>query len=348
MKGLVTRTIGIVIYLMMGVSSASSQTSWKKATEMLMVDNPPFKQCHASTLVELTQGRLMAAWFGGSHEGSQDVVIWASIFSEGSWSKPVVTADGIIDDTLRYPVWNPVLFNDQSNTLHLFYKVGPNPRAWWGMVISSSDEGKTWSMPKRLPEGILGPIKNKPLQLDNGVILSPSSTETEQRWKAHIERSTDNGRTWAIVPVDKGGAFDVIQPSILKYADGRLQILCRSKQGHVMHAWSSDAGVTWSKLSPTSLPNPNSGTDAVTLKNGLQLLVYNPDVPGKDWWNGRSRLNVAISKDGVQWTDVAVLENQEKGEFSYPAVIQTRDGSVHITYTYDRRNIKYVVFEPPR
>ena len=310
---------------------------------MLIVDMPPFTECHASTLVELKPGNLLAAWFGGSHEGAKDVVIWTSVFSDGVWTSPTPVADGIVNDTLRYPTWNPVLFREKKGMLYLFYKVGPNPREWWGMMKSSSDNGRTWSGATRLPDGILGPIKNKPYQLSDGTILSPSSTETDTRWRAHIERSTDGGNSWTVIPIDTASAFDVIQPSIIEFSDGRLQVLCRSQQGYVMQASSTDKGRSWSKLSRTSLINPNAGTDAVTLQSGLQLIVYNPASPGKDWWNGRGKLHVAVSSDGTSWRDVLVLENGTNEEFSYPAVIQSADGRVHITYTYKRRNIKYVV-----
>lgn len=310
---------------------------------MLIMDVPPFTECHASTLVELKSGNLLAAWFGGSHEGARDVAIWTSAFRDGEWTRPVQVADGIVNDSLRYPTWNPVLFREKDGMLYLFYKVGPNPREWWGMVKSSSDNGKTWSGATRLPGGILGPVKNKPYQLNDGTILSPSSTETATRWRAHIERSTDGGKNWNVIPIDSASDFDVIQPSIIHFSDGRLQVLCRSQQGYVMHSSSNDDGKSWSKLSRTSLLNPNAGTDAVTLESGLQLIVYNPASPGKEWWNGRGKLHVAVSSDGKDWRDVFVLENGTNEEFSYPAVIQTADGRVHITYTYKRRNIKYVV-----
>jgi alpha-L-fucosidase len=326
--------------------SVMAQKTFTKAKEMFVVDNPPFRECHASTIVEAEPGNLLAAWFGGSHEGASDVVIWASSFHNGVWTAPVQVADGIVHDTLRYPTWNPVLFRESKGTLYLFYKVGPNPREWWGMVKSSSDNGRTWSAAKRLADGILGPVKNKPYQLSDGTILSPSSTETESRWRAHVERSTDGGTTWTVIPVDTASAFDVIQPSIIRFPDGRLQVLCRSKQGYVMQSSSKDDGRTWSPLSRTSLVNPNAGTDAVTLLGGLQLIVYNPATPGKEWWNGRGKLHVAVSSDGTSWRDVGVLENGTSEEFSYPAVIQTADGRVHITYTYKRKNIRYVVLEP--
>jgi len=322
-----------------------SQEAWVKLKEELVFQDPPFKSCHASTIVEVTPGHRLIAYFAGTGEGKKDVGIWLSAEKKGKWEKPVLMADGVISDTLRYPTWNPVLFKAKEGKLFLFYKVGPSPRGWWGMVRTSMNNGKTWSPPQKLPDGILGPIKNKPVQLADGTILAPSSTETNSSWKVHIERSTDLGATWQLIPVDPTTEFHEIQPSILSYGNNRLQIICRSRHDSLVEAYSEDNGLTWGKISKTTLPNPNSGTDAVTLKQGLQLLVYNPTTRGKQWSNGRGKLNVAVSKDGKIWSDVMVLENGENEEYSYPAVIQTSDGKVHITYTYDRKNVKHVVID---
>ncbi|MBO0358580.1 exo-alpha-sialidase [Hymenobacter sp. BT186] len=339
------RLLSSIVVLLAFQASVTAQTTWVKAKEELLFTAPPFQQCHASTLVEVSDGSLLVACFGGSGEGAKNVAIWlTTITNAGQVAPPKSVADGMMNDTLRYPTWNPVLFKAREGTLFLFYKVGPNPREWWGMVKTSADEGKTWSGARRLPDGILGPIKNKPVQLANGTILAPSSTEEATgRWQVHLEKSTDLGQTWQVLPVDPASSFDVIQPSILTYPGNRLQLLCRSKQGSVVQAWSMDGGNTWGKLSKTTLLNPNSGTDALTLKDGSQLLVYNPDVPGKEWFNGRSKLRVAQSTDGQQWHDIVVLEDGSKEEYSYPAIIQARDGRVHITYTYDRKNVKHVV-----
>ncbi|RFZ85404.1 sialidase [Mucilaginibacter terrenus] len=334
-----------LIFILASFTTSLAQPQWKVLNQELLFTDPPFKNCHASTIMQTKTGRLLVACFGGSQESKPDVTIWLRDLN-ATKQQPVMVADGVINDTLRYPCWNPVLFQSRSGKLFLFYKVGPNPREWWGMLKTSADDGRTWSAARRLPDGILGPIKNKPVQLSNGVILAPSSTEENSgRWKAHIESSADDGNTWTSAPVDTTGAFDVIQPSILSYKGGRLQLLCRSKQGAVVQAWSADGGRNWGKLSKTSLLNPNSGTDAVTLRSGTQLIVYNPDVPGKDWYNGRGKLRVAVSKDGQTWRDIAMLENGSKEEYSYPAVIQTRDGLIHITYTYNRVNIKHVVLQ---
>jgi len=333
----------VLILLFITSLNCTAQISLKRVSDELIFNKAPFPQCHASTIVEVAPGKLMAAAFGGTREGNKDVCIWLSVMENGIWTEPVKMADGIINDTLRYPCWNPVLFKSRKGKLFLFYKVGPSPGSWWGMVRTSTNGGKKWTSPEKLPDEILGPIKNKSVQLANGTILSPSSTETkEDNRKAHIEKSTDLGKTWQLIPVDPKTEFSVIQPCILIHPGSKLQILCRSRNNVILQAYSEDNGNTWSEFSRTSLPNPNSGIDAVTLNNGWHLLVYNPTTQGR---NGRAKLNVAISEDGINWLDAVILENEEKGEFSYPAVIQSKDGNVHITYTYNRINVKHVVLE---
>ncbi len=329
--------------------SVFSQTKNPKATlvsQGFILNNPPFAACHASTIVSLPDKSLLAAWFGGAYESSPDVCIWIARKEKNQWRKPEKVADGIINDTLRYPCWNPVLFRSNAGKLFLFYKVGKSPREWWGMVKYSSDNGQTWSAAEKLPDGMLGPIKNKPEQLPNGDILYPSSSESldEKVWSIHLEKTDSEGKNWQKISIDCD-TFGVIQPSILVHADKRLQLICRSRQNKIVQTWSGDNGVSWAPLSTLDLPNPNSGTDAVTLRNGTHVLVYNPLVKGETWSNGRYKLNVAVSKDGIHWADVYKLENETKGEFSYPAVIQSADGLVHITYTHQRKNIKHVVLK---
>lgn len=326
-----------------------------KSQLIYSLSEKPTAECHASTIAEISGG-LIAAWFGGAYERNPDVGIWVSFNTKGTWSKPVMVADGFQHDSLRYPTWNPVLFKPAGGPLMLFYKVGPNPREWWGMLMTSEDEGRSWSMPKRLGESrgighLLGPVKNKPIQLKDGSILCPSSTEVEindnDKWKVHFEVTRDLGKTWQVIgPID-GGEFNGIQPSVLTYKDGSMQILCRTQEHVIGQSWSSDGGKTWSSIKATSLPNPNAGTDAVTLKDGRQLLVYNHAIDDGPYPKGRGIINVAISTDGTSWKPVLTLE-QEEGEFSYPAVIQSSDGMVHITYTYQRRSIKYAIIDPSK
>ncbi len=305
----------------------------------------PFASAHASTIADQPSG-VVAAWFGGSEEGADDVSIWLSRLVNGEWTAPVVVADGRQPDGRRFPCWNPVLAPWPDQTLRLFYKVGPSPARWWGMMSVSRDGGKSWSPGTRLPEGILGPVKNKPVRLSNGIILSGSSTESpdgDSRWRIHFELTADTGRTWTVIaPLPSSGPeIDAIQPTILVHPGGRLQALGRTRSGFIFESWSIDGGMHWSPLALTRLPNPNAGIDAVSLRDGRHLLVYNNTT------RGRTPLSVAVSTDGRSWSDALTLESGP-GEFSYPAVIQAGDGLVHITYTWNRQRIRHVVLDAAR
>ncbi|MCG8650450.1 MAG: exo-alpha-sialidase, partial [Pirellulales bacterium] len=328
-----------------------SESACFVGAEMIFpLDRKPTPQCHASTIAQ-SSGGLVAAWFAGTHEKHPDVGIRVALHDGSQWSDSVEVANGVQADGLRFPCWNPVLFQPADGPLLLFYKVGPSPSRWWGMMMKSDDGGRTWSEPWKLGEdeklgaanpNLIGPVKNKPIALADGSILCPSSTEHDG-WRVHFEVTSDFGKTWKVIgPIDPDGQMDVIQPSVLTYPDGRLQILCRSRHQTVMQSWSSGRGKDWTPLKPTSLPNPNSGTDAVTLADQRQLLVYNHTTRAGGFPAGRQMLNVAISSDGQHWRPLFALEKKAKSEFSYPAVIQTDDGMVHITYTYLRQAVKHV------
>jgi predicted neuraminidase len=310
-------------------------------------EKAPFPSCHASTIVETKEG-LVAAWFGGTDEGRPDVGIWLSRHDGKAWSDPVEVANGLQEDGKRHPTWNPVLFQPAGGPLYLYYKDGPSPSRWWGMRMTSTDGGRSWSRRERLPEGILGPIRNQPVQLADGTVLSPSSTETPgEGWRAHLEVSRDGGKSWAKVgPLNDDRKVELIQPAILTWPGGKLQLLMRNRnrgeiRGVVVESWSADGGKSWSEPRGTDLPNPNSGIDAVMLRDGRGLLVYN-HTP-----RGRTPLNVALSADGKSWKSVLTLES-DPGEYSYPFVIQTSDGKVHVTYTWKRQKVRHVVLDPSK
>jgi predicted neuraminidase len=342
-----------LIVLMLSVPMLAQTSHPAVRSSEFIYESAPYPQCHASTIVETKPGELAAAWFGGTRERNPDVCIWVARHENGKWQEAVQAADGVQPDGSRLPTWNPVLFQPPSGgPLTLFYKVGPSPSKWWGMVKSSTDGGRTWGEARRLPDGILGPVKNKPVVLPDGAWLSSSSTEGSGGWQVHFERSSDAGKTWEIIgPVEKGPSLEAIQPSILLHRGGaELQALCRSKQGVVAQTWSKDGGKTWSPLTAAPLPNPNSGTDAVTLADGRQLIVYNhsghrPHEPKGNRWP----LDVAVSDDGLEWRRVVTLETEpNKAGYAYPAVIQSSDGLVQITYTWDRTRIKHVVLDPKK
>jgi predicted neuraminidase len=300
----------------------------------------PFARCHASTIVETGSG-LVAAWFGGTAEGNPDVGIWLSRREGSAWSAPVEVASGrrATDGSGSQPCWNPVLFDPAGGPLLLFYKMGPDPSRWHGMMMSSTDDGRTWTEPWRLPDGILGPAKNHPLEFPDGTILCGSSTE-EDGWRVHFEMTKDKGLTWVkTAPVNEGRRVGLIQPALLRTGAAEVVALMRSTAGRTYSARSGDRGVTWSIPEPLDLLNPNSGIDAVTLRDGRHVLAFNP-VP-----EGRTPLAISLSSDGRKWTKVLTLEDEKGAEFSYPAVIQSRDGLVHVTYTWKRLRIRHVVID---
>ena len=303
-----------------------------------LFSSAPFATCHASTILETEDGQLLCAFFGGEQEGSNDVAIWLSFYSKGKWSAPSVVAK----DQGNYPCWNPVLTSLKGETL-LFYKMGPHPQCWSGVMKRSLDKGVSWGGEEALPAGIYGPIKNKPYLTKEGNLLCGSSVESYHRWGCFVETTSDGGKTWAkSSPINlEKDLYGMIQPCIMKTSEDHLLLLARTRRaGYIAKATSLDGGKSWSQATLTNLPNPNSGIDAVNLQDGRLLLVYNAS--SKE----RTPLNVAISTDqGASWNDVLTLE-KKGGEFSYPAVIQAKNGEVVITYTWNRKRVKHVFLDP--
>lgn len=354
-----------------------------------LYESASFPECHGATITELANGDLVAAFFGGTKERNPDCVIWVCRKPKGAtkWTAPEIAADGVFDlsdptvklaglsginaettpatagpvgpnfkgdiaNARRKACWNPVLFQiPGEKELMLFFKIGSSVGDWTGWVTRSTDGGKTWSQREPLPEGILGPIKNKPEYI-NGRIISPSSREGKG-WRAWIEISDDKGRTWhttGALPTDSAVRTDrtepepiyAIQPSILRHADGRLQILCRTRNSKIATSWSSDNGDTWTPLTLIDMPNNNSGTDAVTMADGRHVLIYNDfaTIPGTPK-GVRNPLCVAVSDDGIHWNNVVTLEDSPVSQYSYPSIIQGKDGKLHAVYTWRRQRVKY-------
>ena len=319
--------------------------------QFLFID-APFRSSHASTIEE-TKDYLICAYFAGDDEGEKNVGIWISRKRKGTekWEPPVEVANGIQHnwggqkEPHRFPCWNPVLYQTDKKALLLFYKVGPNPDHWWGMLKRSNNQGKKWSKPTRLPDGIAGPVRAKPVMLADGTLLCGSSTE-DNGWRVHMEMTKDLGKTWTRTKaLNDRKDFAAIQPTILMHNDGKIQILCRS-DGNLRQSWSSDNGNTWTPLEKSILPNPSAGIDAVKLPDGRHLLVYNHA-------DNRSQLNVAVTKDGKKWQAVLKLEDDKtvegkKAYGAYPGAILGSDGLVHIVYTWKRDRINYVSIDPKK
>ncbi|MEO8535540.1 MAG: sialidase family protein [Flavobacterium sp.] len=340
----------MILFLVLCISCTSVPKKNPQAvnrTQSYIADEPITTNSHAATLVEIKPNQIMAAWFGGKYEGAKDVGIYYSVYKDKKWLAPLNLIQPAIIKGDTLPCWNPVLFKSKSETLYLFYKVGKNPREWFGAMIISKDNGDTWSTPKYLPEGILGPIKNKPVEAIPGVILCGSSTESTEnnQWRVHVETYTEATDSWVKIPVADPKQFDVIQPTFLIHSDNVVQMLSRSKHNKIITSWSKNDGKNWGQTDSINVVNSNSGIDALTLSKKNFLLVNNPLPQGKDWFNGRNVLDVEYSADGMVWKKLFDLENQKEGEFSYPAIIQTSDKKIHVLYTYNRKYIKHVAFD---
>ncbi len=265
--------------------------------------------------------------------------------------------EAAIGDGYREACWNPVLFETPSGELQLYFKIGFNIQSWQGWRVISKDGGKTWSKRERLrfgglagmklpPQGIYGPIKNKPI-LNDGRLIAPTSDEHDG-WKIYFELSDDMGQTWrrtAFVGADAG--VKAIQPSIIRLQDGRLEALCRTRSRHIGVTFSSDNGKTWSKLQLIDTPNNNSGIDAVTLNDGTFAMICNdwPIEPTKEK-GARTPLSILRSSDGIHWSHWVTLEDSPILQYSYPSIIQSRDGHIHVVYTWRRQRIKHVELIP--
>ena len=317
-----------------------------------LYETAPFQQCHASTIVETRKGDLVVAYFGGTKERNPDCCIWVSIKKKGSdaWQSPLMAADGIVSGEKK-ACWNPVLFEMPDGELWLFYKVGVSVADWTGWLAKSRDGGRTWSKGEPLPDGFLGPIKNKPILLGDRLVCG-SSTEGNG-WRFHVEIYDLKTREWHYVgPIESTVAtktddnsmhpIDCIQPSFLQLSDGRLQVLMRTHNARLATSYSSDGGETWTPVTLSEVENNQSGTDAVTLRDGSHALIYNNFETLPLTKKGpRNPLSVALSPDGQHWHHYVTLESSPTGEFSYPAIIQGRDGTLHCVYTWRRERIAY-------
>ena len=338
----------------------------RSVNEAVFEPSDKFNECHASTLVQMPNGDVICAWFGGTKEGADDVNIYLSIRHEECWSEPRIVAS--VPDV---PMWNPVLFmpdnsrlfadvhhvteSDSPPRLILFYRVGKKITEWQSYSIESLDGGHRWSEPQALSEGCLGPIKNKPIVLSDGSWLAGSSVETETEWYCQIERSEDQGKTWSIAQTLKLKEHPkgIIQPTVWESQPGHVHALMRSRGvGRICRSDSMDGGHTWSDVYITDLPNNNSGIDITKLVSSPGdpgydgdfaplALVHNPTTDEK--WENRTPLVISVSYDnGMTWEDSLTLEDIP-GEYSYPAIIPTADG-VALTYTSDRQHIQFARF----
>lgn len=331
-----------ILFCVSAVCWAQENIATLVIRDFVFDDDPPFKECHASTLLRLDDGNFLIAWFGGTKEKNPDVGIWLSKGKPGKWSIPRQVAK-IRDDAH----WNPVLFSDGQATVYLYFKVGKEIPIWETWVMTSQNGGDTWSEAVELVKGDTGgrgPVRNKPIILSDGSWIAGASHE-DGPWNVFVDRSEDNGKTWIPTPyiiLDRSrfNGRGVIQPTLWESAPGHVHMLVRSTDGKIYRSDSKDYGKTWRAFYATDMPNNNSGIDLVKLAGGTLVLAYNP-VSGN--WSSRALLNIAISYDnGISWPKNIVLENDanERVEYSYPAIITYSD-SIALTYTWKRQRIVF-------
>ena len=318
------------------------------SSEMVFKGTKRYPQSHGSTIVEVSDGSLLAAWYAGSREKGDDVVILTSRWDigDGSWSSPKIAAD-----TPGKPEGNPVLFQPSPETTMLFYQTihgGGEGRTtlttgWTTCDIKvkkSLDGGETWGpdIPVREEWGYV--IRTKPILAD-GRILLPA--HDERKWASLVLIGNLDGSAWTesgLTDTGEGFQRGNIEPALVELEDGRIMMYMRS--GTRTCIWSSvsrDRGSTWSHPERTPLPNPDSALDLLRLEGGRTLLAYNNSS------QGRSPLTLAFSEDECRsWTPARDLETGPGG-FSYPAMVQDRDGRIHVTYTYKRQGIKHAAFD---
>jgi alpha-L-rhamnosidase len=313
------------------------------------IGSADFPSCHASSIVELLDGTLLCVYFGGSKESADDVEVRLSRKEPGQpWELPIALTNAPNDGL---SVENPNIFEDREGKIFVFWSSTHGSPGRLCMMRTSTDDGKTWSVARELGNDLIGSEKNKAVQLENGTILLPTADRNGQfpGGKLMVVRSTDGGDTWEALPaIDDGEAManDPIQPTIMFHTDGRLQIMSRHSGGQIPISWSSDNGENWTPLIRTVLPANSSGVDGVTLRDGRQFFVYNHVPTPEDGKGERNFLNIAVSHDGENWSAGLVLGICDGGQFSYPAIIQGRDGLVHVTHTWHRDTIAHIVVNP--
>ena len=315
-----------------------------------LLENPQ-PSAHAPTLAELPDGRLAAAWFAGSREGARDVAIVMATFDGRAWSpaRTIVTREQVQRDTARVvrKLGNPVLATDAQGRLHLWF-VSVGYGGWAGSSINhalSGDAGKSWSPAAKL---VASPfwnlstlVRTPPLPLADGGWGLPAYHEFAAKRSEWLRLDASGRlRDKARLPASQR----TLQPAVAALDATRALALMRDAgpANRVRLAAGADAGATWQDARPTALPNPNASVALLRIKDGRLLLAYNPQAAN------RNKLALSISTDeGRSWSAPRLVEDAAGGEeFSYPALLQGRDGTIHLAYTWQRRTIKHLAFAP--
>jgi predicted neuraminidase len=312
------------------------------ASQLIFRKIPDVAANHAPTVVEAANGDILALWYGGSYESSDDQALYLSRKSQerSRWMAP------------QRLVWNPgqppgnaVIFRFPDRRMGIVWgrMEGSRPvrrGAGWSecrlMMRTSDDDGRTWSEDEEIPGSFGWLPRNVPVTLANGEFVLPMSGRLEGEGSgSFLLVLQEDGRSWKRRGFIPSGS----QPTVIQRDNGELLALMRSRP-HILQSISTDNGETWSTPEMTVLKNPGSGIAMTKLNSGRLLLAFN-DTDRQD----RTPFNVIQSfDDGRTWKDTRILE-ADWGEFSYPSIIQASDGMTHLVYTYRRYSIKHTTFD---
>lgn len=284
---------------------------------------------HCSTIAEAPNGDLLVVWYGGSFESADDQTLFLSRRNKGDrfWSSPQV----LIRNSLQ-PPGNAVVFHAGNHRLIIVWARMDASRplrrgGGWGqtrlMYRTSQDNGVTWTEDRPFLDGLLEGVRNVPIVRSDGSLLLPLGHG--------FAASHDEGKTWERLGEVSGGS----QPTVIEREDGCILTLLR-RGPYIMESESRDGGRNWTTVRPTGLKNPDAGIAMTRLRGGSLVLVFNNSS------SARTPLSVTRSGDeGKTWETPLALESNP-GEYSYPCVIQTSDGRIHMTYTFRRYSIKHI------
>jgi predicted neuraminidase/peroxiredoxin len=298
----------------------------------LVFERIPFAPAHhCSTICEAANHDLLCLWYGGSYESADDQALFLARRKPGerNWSTPQMLSQNALQ-----PPGNGVIFRDTTSRVWIIWSrmEGSRPMrrgSGWGqcrlMYRTSTDHGVTWSEDRTLLEDTMGGVpRNPPITLTDGTLLLPDG-------QSHFLALRPGSSTWQRAGSMSGGS----QPAVIQRRDGSLLALLRHSQ-NITQIESRDGGTSWSPAQSTPLKNPGAGITMTKLANGHLVLVFN------DSQTSRTPLSICRSLDeGKTWESPLQLESNP-GEYSYPCVIQSSDGKIHITYTFRRYAIKHV------
>jgi predicted neuraminidase len=319
--------------------------------QQFLESNPAAPSVHASTITQLSDGRMIAAWFGGTREGAKDVSIYGAHWDKQtrSWGTPsvIVDAGSASRELGRYvkKVGNPVLHCDQSGRVWLYY-VTVSVGGWSGSFVTvkySDDGGACWSDSKRLLSSpffnISNLVRSVPLEMTDGSILLPVYHEFLAKYGEILHLSPDGD---LIAKYRMGNSVGALQPTLAAVDDSTILAFHRrigDSHPRVLANRSTDGGRTWTDTAAIDLPNPNASVAVVSRNDGGFLMALNASE------TERTELSLAVSDDGNQWevikTFPAIADDLES---SYPTLFRADDGTYHLTYTWAREKICHLRF----